>query len=110
MLVWWSNIDVVDKFHTWMQILIVVFLILAAAATYLTKIATDRVSELKALEESKLIKRLGTAENDAQELRKELENTKKVSFTLLFLDFSSFLSFPNLKLPSFSRFNLHPGG
>lgn len=63
---WWNTIDGLATFNTWIQISIVVFGVLTAAATALTIFASNRISRLQAQEASELQRRLKVAEDVAQ--------------------------------------------
>ena len=59
---WWDSVASVARFNTWMQIAIVVFGVLTAAATALTIVASNRISDLQAKDAALLQARLGAAE------------------------------------------------
>ncbi len=74
---WWSSVDGVAKFNNWMQVSIVVFGILTAAATALTIVASNRISRLQAEDASRLQTRLQVAEEAAAGTKDALRITSE---------------------------------
>ena len=69
---WWNSADAVTRFNTWMQIAIVVFGILTAAATGLTIIGANRLSALQVTETTELRRRLEATEATAVAAKQHL--------------------------------------
>jgi hypothetical protein len=74
---WWSSVDGVAKFNNWMQVSIVVFGVLTAAATALTIVASNRISRLQSEDASRLQARLQAAEEAATSTTAGLRNTSE---------------------------------
>ena len=77
---WWNSIDALAKFNNWMQVSIVVFGILTAAATALTIVASNRIALLRANEAAELQRRLQKAEQSSGKMGEDLKiTTEKLS-------------------------------
>lgn len=69
---WWNSVETVSRINTWMQVFIVVFGILTAAATAFKIIASNRISALQSVEAAALRQRLEITEKNANAAHQHL--------------------------------------